>query len=153
MLQNCHRKPGSRRPFSIANFDTNNNKSAIDVADFAKMNLMSSRKKRLNPGLPNIEITSFCDEFEMPPLETLSPFDITPVKEDDSVFFMGSITGMTKSTAARGAGASSSVETGTGNKVSSRIKRVLSTPKELSKSGSDRRKSIGNLFKSTSKQS
>ena len=32
------------------------------------------------------------------------------------------------------------------------IKRVLSTPKELSKSGSDRRKSIGNLFK-TNKQS
>ena len=66
---------------------------------------------------------------------------MAPLKEDDSVFFMGSITGMTKS--AEKSGNSES-------KVGTRgmIKRVLSTPKELSKSGSDRRKSIGNLFKS-----
>ena len=66
---------------------------------------------------------------------------MAPLKEDDSVFFMGSITGMTKS--AEKSGKSES-------KVGTRgmIKRVLSTPKELSKSGSDRRKSIGNLFKS-----
>ena len=44
--------------------------------------------------LPNIEISNYCDDFEMPPLETMSPFDfMAPLKEDDSVFFMGSITG------------------------------------------------------------
>ena len=67
---------------------------------------------------------------------------MAPLKEDDSVFFMGSITGMTKSAEKSGNSEKSKVGT------RGMIKRVLSTPKELSKSGSDRRKSIGNLFKS-----
>ena len=48
--------------------------------------------------LPEIQVTHFSDDFEMPPLETLSPFDfMAPLKEDDSVFFMGTLTGMAKS--------------------------------------------------------
>jgi hypothetical protein len=44
--------------------------------------------------LPEIEITHYSDDFEMAPLETLSPFDfMSPLKEDDSVFFMGTLTG------------------------------------------------------------
>ena len=41
--------------------------------------------------LPEIQVSNFCDDFEMPPLETMSPFDFMnqPLKED--VFFMGSI--------------------------------------------------------------
>ena len=41
---------------------------------------------------PRIEVTSYCDDFEMPPLETMSPFDfMQDINEDRSAFFMGSI--------------------------------------------------------------
>ena len=54
--------------------------------------IQKSRKDRVQ--LPNIEISDYCDGFQMAPLETMSPFDfMAPLKEDDSVFFMGSITG------------------------------------------------------------
>lgn len=83
---------------------------------------------------PMIQVTDFCDEFEMPPLETMSPFDLKePLKED--VFFMGSFNSLKHQQA--------SLEP---NKVASRIKRVLSAPKGASKS--DSRRSIGNLFRS-----
>lgn len=137
-------KPGSRQgPITIqiqdCSNDPNNNQQWENGGKIQKSPGLMTRK---GVQLPNIEISNYCDDFEMPPLETMSPFDfMAPLKEDDSVFFMGSITGMTKS--AEKSGNSES-------KVGTRgmIKRVLSTPKELSKSGSDRRKSIGNLFKS-----
>jgi hypothetical protein len=83
--------------------------------------------------LPAIQITNTNDDedFSMPPLETMSPFDILgPLKHDDLVFFGGAIsTSNCKPTT-----------------TSSRLKRVLSAPKSLKSSG--RRRSLGNLFKS-----
>ena len=67
--------------------------------------------------LPAIGVVpTFSDEFEMAPLETLSPFDfMSPLKEDDSVFFMGSIGSMKPEPAAEA-------------KMAGKLKRVLSAP-------------------------
>jgi len=143
-------KPGSRQgPIPIQDkSDTNNNQTKNGgKREFKKSSggLMS----RKGVDLPEIQVTHYSDDFEMPPLETLSPFDfMAPLKEDDSVFFMGTLTGMAKS-AEKSVNSTSSESKVT--PATRMIKRVLSTPKELSKSGSDRRKSIGNYFK-TNKQ-
>ena len=71
--------------------DPNNNQQWENGGKIQNPESLMTRK---GVQLPNIEISNYCDDFEMPPLETMSPFDfMAPLKEDDSVFFMGSITG------------------------------------------------------------
>jgi len=144
-------KPGSRQgPIPIQDKSEPNNNQAKNGGkrEFKKSSGGLMGRKGIE--LPEIEITRYSEDFEMPPLETLSPFDfMAPLKEDDSVFFMGTLTGMAKSAEKQSGNSASSESKVTASRM---IKRVLSTPKELSKSGSDRRKSIGNLFK-TNKQS
>ena len=50
-------------------------------------------KPRNNPhrGLPEIQISTHFDEFEMPPLETMSPFDYMENLKEEKAFFMGTI--------------------------------------------------------------
>jgi len=137
-------KPGSRHgpvPIQDKSDPSNNQVKNGGKREFKKSS--GGLLSRKGVQVPDIQITHYSDEFEMAPLETLSPFDfMAPLKEDDSVFFMGTLNGMAKSAEKSGNSASESKVT-----ASRMIRRVLSTPKELSKSGSDRRKSIGNLFK------
>ena len=54
----------------------------------------NNNKKLMRPSnLPLIEVTqNFDSEFDMEPLETVSPCDfLAPLKQDDSVFFVGSL--------------------------------------------------------------
>ena len=60
----------------------------------AWMDDQNNNKKLMRPKkLPLIEVTqNFDSEFDMAPLETVSPCDfLAPLKQDDSVFFVGSL--------------------------------------------------------------
>merc|ERR1711981_248259 len=99
----------------------------------------NNNKKLMRPKkLPLIEVTqNFDSEFDMAPLETVSPCDfLAPLKQDDSVFFVGSLN-------------ASSVPKGSPSsfKFGGRIKRVLSAPKSLKGGGGERRKSLSQFFK------
>ena len=75
-------------------FDPNNN----DILD-SNGGLKHERSEcfkvaiRTRPNnLPLIEVSACFDEFDMGPLETVSPIDfLAPLKQDDSVFFVGSL--------------------------------------------------------------
>ena len=44
------------------------------------------------PIVPQIEVNQFVDDFDMEPLETMSPCDfLAPLRQDESVFFVGSM--------------------------------------------------------------
>ena len=44
------------------------------------------------PLIPRIEVNQFVDDFDMEPLETMSPCDfLAPLRQDESVFFVGSM--------------------------------------------------------------
>ena len=51
--------------------DPNNNQQWENGGKIQNPGLMT----RKGVQLPNIEISNYCDDFEMPPLETMSPFD------------------------------------------------------------------------------
>ena len=91
--------PGSRQgpiPIQDKSEPNNNQMKNGGKREFKKSSGGLMGRKGIE--LPEIEITRYSEDFEMPPLETLSPFDfMAPLKEDDSVFFMGTLTGMAKS--------------------------------------------------------
>lgn len=44
------------------------------------------------PIVPRIEVNQFVDDFDMEPLETMSPCDfLAPLRQDENVFFVGSM--------------------------------------------------------------
>ena len=110
----------------------------LRLQDDASNNNNNGKAKKVNI-VPQIKISKDVTDFDMPPLETMSPFDaVMPLYPDDNVFFSGAI---------------STANSGAKNKQNKKLKRVLSAPKAPhEKDHRTRRQSFGNLLKSTFKK-
>ena len=64
--------------------DPNNNQQWENGGKIQNPGLMT----RKGVQLPNIEISNYCDDFEMPPLETMSPFDFMVVYMSSSLLHL-----------------------------------------------------------------